>query len=138
MPIGSHDEFWPCGGIRRGSDVNQSKAAGPRRCWSAGASIWRGCVGRAVTEHVLNILREEIDHCLAFTGQSSFERIERSLIRLGGGATAPNDDAQQNAAVAQSRDPACPDRPAKASAVPGTLKQKDAIADDEIRPGRPA
>lgn len=94
--VGSRLTVLADSGIRRGSDVVKYKAAGAEAVLVGRAPLYgAAAMGERGAEHVLNILREEIDHCLAFTGQSSFERIERSLIRLGGGATASNDDAQQ-------------------------------------------
>lgn len=93
-------------GIRRGSDIVKYKAAGAEAVLVGRAPLYgAAAMGERGAEHVLNILREEIDHCLAFTGQSSFERINRSLIRLPGGAAASDGDMQQDApaVAAESR-----------------------------------
>jgi len=67
-------------GIRRGSDVAKYLAAGAQAVLVGRAPLYGTAVGG---EHgasaVLAILREELDHCMAFTGQARLSDINRSL-----------------------------------------------------------
>ena len=63
-------------GIRRGSDIVKYMAAGADAVLVGRATLYGAAAdGERGATDVLNILRDEIDHCMAFTGQSSFVRI---------------------------------------------------------------
>lgn len=68
-------------GVRRGSDVVKYKAAGAEAVLLGRATLYgAAAAGEAGASDVLAILREEIDHCLAFSGQGRFADIPRQLI----------------------------------------------------------
>lgn len=80
--VGSRLTVLADSGIRRGSDIVKYKAAGAEAVLVGRAPLYGAAArGERGAAEVLNILREELDHCLAFTGQPSFERIDRSLLR---------------------------------------------------------
>ena len=62
-------------GIRRGSDIVKYMAAGAEAVMIGRATLYGAAVsGERGADHVLNILRDEIDHCMAFTGQAALPR----------------------------------------------------------------
>lgn len=68
-------------GIRRGSDIVKYMAAGADAVLLGRAPLYGAAAdGERGALDVLNILREEIDHCMAFTGRSTFEGIDGSSI----------------------------------------------------------
>lgn len=68
-------------GIRRGSDVVKYIAAGAKATLVGRATLYGiAASGESGATGVLDILREELDHCLAFTGQSSIAGISEPLI----------------------------------------------------------
>ena len=59
-------------GVRRGSDIVKYMAAGAQAVLLGRATLYGAAVsGEKGADHVLAILRDEIDHCMAFTGQSA-------------------------------------------------------------------
>lgn len=79
-------------GIRRGSDVVKYLAAGAKAVLIGRATLYgtavageRGAIG------VLEILLEELDHCLAFSGQSSVANLSRDLLWNVASRTAPQE-----------------------------------------------
>ena len=68
-------------GVRRGSDIVKYKAAGADAVLLGRAPLYGAAAnGERGATKVLEILREEMDHCLAFAGHSQFESIDASLI----------------------------------------------------------
>lgn len=79
--VGSRMTVLADSGIRRGSDIVKYKAAGAEAVLLGRAPLYGAAAnGERGATDVLNILREEIDHCLAFSGQGHFEKISSSLI----------------------------------------------------------
>jgi isopentenyl diphosphate isomerase/L-lactate dehydrogenase-like FMN-dependent dehydrogenase len=71
------------GGVRRGADVVKALALGADACLVARPWVWGlAAAGEAGVDHVLEILRTELDRTLALLGVRSVEEIDRSLIRL--------------------------------------------------------
>ncbi len=68
-------------GIRRGSDIVKYKAAGAQAVLVGRVPLYGAAAsGERGATDILGILRQEIDHCLAFSGQTRFADIRRSLI----------------------------------------------------------
>ncbi len=87
-------EVYVDSGVRRGSDVIKALALGARAVAIGRPLYWGLAVDGADGVHgVLELLREEIDRCMAFCGQSSIQDLEPSLINIpygwGTGNTAP-------------------------------------------------
>jgi isopentenyl diphosphate isomerase/L-lactate dehydrogenase-like FMN-dependent dehydrogenase len=71
------------GGIRRGADVVRALALGADACLVARPWVWGlAAAGEAGVDHVLAILRAELDRTMALLGVRSLEEIDRSLLRL--------------------------------------------------------
>ncbi len=70
------------GGVRRGTDVVKAVALGARAVAVGRPALWGLAVdGRAGVEHVLSILRAELDAAMALCGVTRIDRIGRELIR---------------------------------------------------------
>ena len=82
------------GGIRRGSDVIKALALGAKAV-GIGRPLYWGLAteGEDGVHNVLELLREEVDRCLAFCGQSDVTDLESALINIpnnwGPGSSAP-------------------------------------------------
>ncbi len=69
-------------GIRRGSDIVKYLASGAQAVLVGRATLYGTAVaGEAGAAGVLQVLREELDHCLAFSGQPGIAAISRKLLR---------------------------------------------------------
>jgi isopentenyl diphosphate isomerase/L-lactate dehydrogenase-like FMN-dependent dehydrogenase len=67
-------------GIRRGSDIVKCLAAGAQAVLVGRAPLYGAAVaGERGAIDILKILREELDHCMAFTGQARISDIDRKL-----------------------------------------------------------
>lgn len=71
------------GGIRRGSDILKALALGARAVLIGRPYLWAlATSGQAGVEHVLNILRDELDLDMALAGCPTMASIDRSLVRV--------------------------------------------------------
>ena len=69
-------------GIRRGSDIVKYLAAGASAVLVGRATLYgAGVAGEQGAFDVLQVLRDEIENCLAWTGRKNFDEVDRSLIR---------------------------------------------------------
>ena len=89
-----HAEVYVDSGIRRGSDVVKALALGARAVAIGRPLYWGLAVDGAQGVHgVLELLREEIDRCMAYCGQSDIRELESALVNVphgwGAGTTAP-------------------------------------------------
>ncbi|MGX1787102.1 alpha-hydroxy acid oxidase [Bosea sp. NPDC055332] len=79
--VGSRMTVLADSGIRRGSDIVKYKAAGAQAVLLGRATLYgAAAAGEQGATDVIAILRQEVDHCLAFSGQYRFESIGRDLI----------------------------------------------------------
>ena len=73
-------------GVRRGSDVVKVVALGVRAVAIGRPLFWGLAVDGAEGVHgVLELLREEIDRCMAYCGQTNIQELEPGLVNI------PND-----------------------------------------------
>ena len=87
-------EVYVDSGVRRGSDVVKALALGARAVAIGRPLFWGLAVGGDKGVHgVLELLREEIDRCLAYCGESNIRDLQPDLVRIpdgwGLGTTAP-------------------------------------------------
>ncbi|MCI0846863.1 MAG: alpha-hydroxy-acid oxidizing protein, partial [Chloroflexi bacterium] len=87
-------EIYVDSGVRRGSDVIKALALGARAVAIGRPLFWGLAVDGADGVHgVLELLREEVDRCLAYCGQTDIKELEPNLINIpygwGAGTTAP-------------------------------------------------
>ena len=81
-------------GVRRGSDVVKALALGARAVAIGRPLFWGLAVDGAAGVHgVLELLRQEIDQCMAYCGQSNIRELDPGLVSIPGGwglgATVP-------------------------------------------------
>lgn len=70
------------GGVRRGTDVIKALALGARAVLIGRPVLWGlGADGQAGVEHVLSLLRAEVDLALALCGCASLADVTRDLVR---------------------------------------------------------
>ena len=89
-----HAEVYVDSGIRRGSDVVKALALGARAVAIGRPLFWGLAVDGANGVHrMLELLREEIDRCMAYCGQADIRELESALVNIpygwGMGTTAP-------------------------------------------------
>ena len=87
-------EVYVDSGVRRGSDVIKALALGARAVGIGRPLYWGLAVDGAEGVHgVLELLREEIDRCMAYCGQTNVQELEPGLVNIptgwGLGTTAP-------------------------------------------------
>ena len=87
-------EVYVDSGVRRGSDVIKALALGARAVGIGRPLFWGLAVDGAQGVHgVLEVLREEIDRCMAFCGQTNIRKLEPGLVNVpanwGAGVTRP-------------------------------------------------
>ena len=87
-------EIYVDSGVRRGSDVIKALALGARAVAIGRPLFWGLAVDGADGVHgVLELMREEVDRCLAYCGQTDIKELEPNLINIpygwGAGTTAP-------------------------------------------------
>jgi isopentenyl diphosphate isomerase/L-lactate dehydrogenase-like FMN-dependent dehydrogenase len=71
------------GGIRRGTDILKARALGADAVLIGRPVLWGLiCNGTKGVEHILAILRDELEHAMFLCGQSSWEKIDSSLISV--------------------------------------------------------
>ncbi len=79
--IGGRAEILVDGGIRRGSDILKALALGARAVLIGRPYLWALAVdGQAGVEHLLGLLREELDLDMALAGRPTIASIDRSLV----------------------------------------------------------
>lgn len=79
--VGSAVEVYVDSGIRRGSDVLKALALGARAVLIGRPYLWGLAVdGQAGVSRVLELLRSELDLCMALSGRPNISDIERDLI----------------------------------------------------------
>ncbi|MFP4101840.1 alpha-hydroxy acid oxidase, partial [Coleofasciculus sp.] len=72
------------GGIRRGTDVLKALALGAKAVLVGRPVLWGLAVaGEAGVQHVLELLRDELDVAMALSGCAKVEDIDQSLLSLG-------------------------------------------------------
>ena len=92
--VNGNCEVYLDSGVRRGSDVIKALALGVRAV-GIGRPLYWGLAteGSDGVHNVLELLREEIDRCLAFCGQSDVTNLDSALINIpnnwGPGSSAP-------------------------------------------------
>ena len=75
-------EIYMDGGIRRGTDIVKALALGARAVLVGRAPLWGLAVnGQQGIEHVLQILREELELSMALCGKPRLADIDRSLVK---------------------------------------------------------
>ena len=87
-------EVYVDSGVRRGSDVIKALALGARAVAIGRPLFWGLAVNGAEGVHgVLELLREEVDRCLAYCGQTDVKELEPNLVNIphgwGTGTMAP-------------------------------------------------
>lgn len=79
--VGGRLEVLLDGGIRRGTDVIKALALGAKAVCVGRPVLWGLAVGgQAGVEHVLGVLREELERAMALCGTPSVEAIGRDLV----------------------------------------------------------
>jgi 4-hydroxymandelate oxidase len=79
--VGGRLEVLMDGGIRRGTDVLKAIALGARAVCLGRPVLWGLAVdGQAGAEHVLGVLREELERAMALCGAATVGAIERELV----------------------------------------------------------
>lgn len=83
--VAGEAEVYLDGGVRHGSDVVKALALGARACmigrpWMYGLAAG----GQAGIEHVLDLLRVEIDATLALLGRPTLESLDAGAVSIGG------------------------------------------------------
>ena len=92
--VNGNCEIYLDSGVRRGSDVIKALALGVKAV-GIGRPLYWGLAteGSDGVHNVLELLREEIDRCLAFCGQSDVTNLDSALINIpnnwGPGSSAP-------------------------------------------------
>jgi isopentenyl diphosphate isomerase/L-lactate dehydrogenase-like FMN-dependent dehydrogenase len=89
-----HAEVYVDSGIRRGSDVVKALALGARAVAIGRPLFWGLAVDGANGVHgTLELLREEVDRCMAYCGQADIRELETALVNVpygwGMGRTVP-------------------------------------------------
>ena len=75
-------EVYLDGGVRRGTDVLKALALGARAVFVGRPVLWGLAVaGSEGAQHVLELLRDELEQALALTGRSTLSSIDGSLVR---------------------------------------------------------
>jgi 4-hydroxymandelate oxidase len=76
-------EVYVDSGVRRGSDVLKALALGARAVSIGRPLYWGLAVNGAEGVHgVLEILREELDRCMAYCGQANVQELEPNLVNI--------------------------------------------------------
>lgn len=82
--VGHRIEVHLDGGIRSGQDVLKARALGARGTYIGRAFLYGlGAMGEAGVAKVLEILHKELDLTMAFTGHTSIETVDRSILIPG-------------------------------------------------------
>ena len=84
--VGSRIDVMVDSGFQRGSDVAKALALGAKGVFVGRAPLWGvSCAGEAGAGRALDILREEIDRALAFSGCPTVGSLDRSILQLATG-----------------------------------------------------
>jgi L-lactate dehydrogenase (cytochrome) len=79
--VGDRVEVICDGGIRRGSDIVQALALGARACMAGRAYLYGlGAAGERGVDHVLGLLRADVERTMALVGASTVADLDRDLI----------------------------------------------------------
>lgn len=79
--VGDQAEVLVDGGIRRGTDVLKALALGAKAVLVGRPILWGLAVGGAAgVQHVLELLRDELDVAMALNGCAKIEDIDASLV----------------------------------------------------------
>lgn len=79
--VGDQTEILIDGGIRRGTDILKCLALGAKAVLVGRPILWGLAVnGHAGVNHVLELLREELDIAMALSGCAKIADIDRSLV----------------------------------------------------------
>ena len=79
--VGDRLEILVDGGIRRGSDILKALALGARAVLIGRPYLWALAVGgQAAVEHLLALLKDELDLDMALAGRPTIASIDRSLV----------------------------------------------------------
>jgi (S)-2-hydroxy-acid oxidase len=71
------------GGIRKGGDVFRALALGANYVWIGRPVLWGLAYnGQRGVEHVLSILRDDLESCMGLSGCKTIEQIDKSHLRL--------------------------------------------------------
>lgn len=82
--VNGRSEVYLDGGVRRGTDVLKALALEARAVFVGRPVLWGLAVdGAAGAEHVLKLLREELERAMALAGCPSVESIDGALVRRG-------------------------------------------------------
>ena len=72
------------GGIRRGTDILKALALGAKAVLVGRPVLWGLAIsGEAGVQHILEILRDELDLAMALSGCANLQDIDRSLVVSG-------------------------------------------------------
>ena len=82
--VGDRIEVWMDGGIRSGQDVLKAVALGARGTMIGRAFLYGlGAMGQAGVTRALEIIRNELDITMAFTGHTDIRRVGREILVPG-------------------------------------------------------
>jgi 4-hydroxymandelate oxidase len=89
--VGDDLEIYIDGGFQAGHDVLKALALGARAVWLGRAARWgQQARGQAGVEHVLQLLRDELDAAMGWSGVADLEAVSADLVgRPSHGATWP-------------------------------------------------
>jgi 4-hydroxymandelate oxidase len=83
--VGGWAEILVDGGIRRGSDILKALALGARAVLVGRPYLWALAVGgQAGVEHMLGLVRDELDLAMALAGRPTIASIDRTLVSFPG------------------------------------------------------
>ncbi len=92
-------EVYVDGGIRRGTDVLKALALGARAVLVGRPILWGlAANGADGVEHVLEILRNELELAMVLAGRPTIESIDRSLVKLDS-VSEPENTAQKRKSI---------------------------------------
>lgn len=81
--VGGRIEVYMDGGVRRGTDVLKALALGARAVMIGRPVLWGLAVnGAEGVEHVLRLLRDELEHAMVLAGRQDIGSLDPSLVRV--------------------------------------------------------
>jgi len=82
--VGSQIEVHMDGGIRSGQDVLKARALGARGTYIGRAFLYGlGAQGQAGVSKVLELIQKELEISMAFTGHTTIDTVDRSILLPG-------------------------------------------------------